>query len=226
MPALDWNDFATERIDTGAANLGVRVGGSGPPVVVLHGFPQHSLMWRRVAPILAERFTVIAPDQRGMGASSIPSGVVTKSELAADLARVLDHLGHARACVAGYDLGAGVAAAFARDHPERVERLAVMEFVLAGFGLEAAMAPKPGWDASSNWHFAVFTAPDVAAWLFQGREREMLEWFFWHESHLGAGAVPAEDLDAYARALSRPGALRAGPATTRRSFRTPRTTPR
>ncbi|MGY9049031.1 hypothetical protein P775_11630 [Puniceibacterium antarcticum] len=210
MSATQWNDFRTERIDTGSANLAVRIGGSGPPLVLLHGFPQHSLMWRQVAPLLADRFTVIVPDQRGMGASSIPENMATKTDLSNDLARALDHLGHAQACVAGYDLGAGVAVAFARDHPERVTRLAVLEFVLAGFGLESAMAPKAGWNAGSNWHFAVFAAPDVAVWLFAGREREMLEWFFWHESHQGASVVVADDLDAYARALSRPGALRAG----------------
>jgi pimeloyl-ACP methyl ester carboxylesterase len=210
MPAIEWNDFHTERINTGAANLAVRIGGSGPPLVLLHGFPQHSLMWRRVAPLLTDTFTVIVPDQRGMGASSLPDGMATKTDLAADLAKVLDHLGHLEANFAGYDLGAGAAVAFARDNPQRVRRLAVMEFVLAGFGLEEAMAPKAGWNAASNWHFSVFAAPDVAVWLFTGRERELLDWFFWHGSHLGSGAVSSDDLDAYARALSRPGALRAG----------------
>ena len=64
----DWADFAVRRIDTGDATLVVRVGGAGPPIVLLHGFPQHSPVWRKVAPILAERFTAIVPDQRGMGA--------------------------------------------------------------------------------------------------------------------------------------------------------------
>ena len=209
MSLLTWTEFHTERVEAGDGTLAVRVGGAGPPVVLLHGFPQHSLTWRRVAPILAERFTVIAPDLRGMGASSIPAGVVTKTEMAADLARVLDHLGVDSACVAGHDLGAGVAVAFARDFPERTRRLAVMEFVAAGFGLEAAMAPKAGWNADSNWHFSVLAAPDVAAWLFAGRERAMLDWFFGHESHMGVCAISAQDLEAYARALSRPGALRA-----------------
>ena len=83
-----WGDFAVHRIDTGAASLAVRVGGSGPAVVLLHGFPQHSLVWRRVAPVLAEQFTVIVPDQRGMGASSIPHEGFTKTDMAHDLAAV------------------------------------------------------------------------------------------------------------------------------------------
>lgn len=207
---MNWDEFETIRVDVGEAKLAVRIGGSGPPIVLLHGFPQHSLMWHTVAPLLADRFTVIAPDQRGMGASTIADGHYTKTALAGDLARVLDALGHEKACVAGYDLGAGVAVAFARDHPARVQRLAVLEFVLAGFGLEQAMAPQQGWRADSNWHFSVFAAPDVAVWLFAGRERELLEWFFWHGSHVGSAAVSQEHMAAYVRALSRPGALRAG----------------
>lgn len=205
-----WADFAFHRIDTGDATLSVRVGGAGPPVVLLHGFPQHSLVWRKIAPVLGERFTMIVPDQRGMGASTIPDGGFTKTMMAHDLAVVLDALGHPKASVAGYDLGAGVAVAFARLYPERIDRLAVMEFVAAGFGLEQAMAPKKGWNVDSNWHFSVFAAPDVAVWLFTGRERELLNWFFGHEGHGGNGTVDADDLDHYVRALARPGVLRAG----------------
>lgn len=206
----DWADFAVHRIDVGDATLAVRVGGAGPAVALLHGFPQHSLVWRKIAPILAERFTVIVPDQRGMGASTLPAGGFTKTDMARDLVALLDALGHERACVAGYDLGAGVAVAFARDYPERTERIAVMEFVAAGFGLEQAMAPTKGWNVDSNWHFSVFAAPDVAAWLFAGRERELLHWFFGHEGHGGNGTVDPDDLDQYVRSLARPGALRAG----------------
>ncbi len=203
-------EFEVRRIDVDGAQIAVRIAGEGPPLVLLHGFPQHSLMWHAIAPALADRFTVIVPDQRGLGASTISVGGYSKTELARDLAAVLDALGHDRVRLAGYDLGAGVAAAFAREYPERVERLAVMEFVLPGFGLEAAMAPRPGWHAGSNWHFAVFAAPDVATWLFTGRERALLEWFFWHGSHGGSQAVSDDHLLAYERALSRPGVLRAG----------------
>lgn len=204
------DDFVTKRVDVGDAQIAVKIGGAGPPLVLVHGFPQHSLMWHHIAPVLAESFTVIVPDQRGMGASTITAGGYSKTELAGDLIKVLDALGHDSVALAGYDLGAGVAVAFARDHPDRVEKLAVLEFVLAGFGLEDAMVPRLGWGAQSNWHFGVFAAADVATWLFTGRERELLEWFFWHESHAGSGPVSEEHLAAYARALSHPGALRAG----------------
>lgn len=207
---MTFDEFEIMRVDVADAKIAVRVGGAGPALVLLHGFPQHSLMWRKIAPLLADRFTVIVPDQRGMGASTIPTGAFTKTDMARDLAAMLDALGHDRASVAGYDLGAGVAVAFARDHPERTERLAVIEFVAAGFGLEQAMAPRKGWNVDSNWHFSVFAAPDVAAWLFAGRERELLNWFFGHEGHGGNGTVDSDDFDHYVRALARPGALRAG----------------
>lgn len=72
------------------------------------------------------------------------------------------------------------------------------------------MAPKKGWTVESNWHFGVFALPDVAVWLFAGREREMLDWFFGHGSYLGAAAIRSNDLEEYVRTLSRPGALRSG----------------
>jgi pimeloyl-ACP methyl ester carboxylesterase len=207
---IAWDAMEVRRLTVGDVQLAVRVGGTGPAVVLLHGFPQHSRTFRRIAPALTDRFTLIVPDQRGMGGSTLMAAPFSKTDMACDLAGLLDTLDIDEASVAGYDLGAGVAVAFARDYPERTRRLAAMEFVLAGFGLEAAMAPRRGWNVDSNWHFSVFAAPDVAAWLFTGRERELLAWFFAHEAHAGADAVPPEDFEAYVRQLSRPGAIRSG----------------
>lgn len=125
---MTFDEFDIIRVDLDDAKMAVRLGGAGPALVLLHGFPQHSLMWRKIAPLLADWFTMIVPDQRGMGASTIPTGAFTKTDMARDLAAMLDGLGHDRVSVAGYDLGAGVAVALARDYPERTERLAVMEF--------------------------------------------------------------------------------------------------
>ena len=208
MPS-DIEGFEAKRVRLDDADLYVRHGGSGPPLVLLHGMPQHGLMWHTVAPLLFERFTVIVPDQRGAGASSSGPGPHTKTRLAADLAAVLDAFDHDRAHIAGYDLGAGVAIALARDFSERVDKLCVMEFGLPGFGFEAELTAGEEWTNRSNWHLGLFTLPDVALWLFQGREREMLAWFFWHLSHQGQGAVSEAHLDLYARTLSQPGSLRA-----------------
>lgn len=187
-----------------------RRAGNGPPVVLLHGWPQHSLMWHTIGPILAERFTVIAPDQRGAGMSSITPGGYDKTTMARDLAQLLDSLGIERVFLVGYDLGAGTAAAFARDYPQRVARVAFMEFGLAGFGYEVFMTPQRGWTLNSNWHLALFTVPDAAEWMLRGRERELLGWFFYHFAYSGNASVSAAHFDAYHREISKPGALRAG----------------
>lgn len=204
------DDFETHRVKTApGVNLFVRDGGSGPALILLHGWPQHGLMWHTVAPALAQNFRVIVPDMRGAGNSSIPPGGYDKVTMAADIIAVMDALEIETARVVGYDLGAGVAYALAAGHRDRVERLAVMEFGLPGFGYESFMAPTPDWDNGANWHLGLFTLPDVAEMAFGGKERELLSWFFWHLAHDGEAVNPAH-FEAYVRAVQRPGALRAG----------------
>lgn len=203
-------EFTTHRVQTApGVNLFVRDGGTGTPLILLHGWPQHGLMWHTVAPALAQTHRVIVPDLRGAGNSSIPPGGYDKVTMAADIVAVMDALEIETAQVAGYDLGSGVAYALAAGHRDRVSKLAVMEFGLAGFGYESFMAPTPQWDNGANWHLGLFTLPDVGVMAFQGRERELLSWFFWHLAH-DPEAVSAEHFDAYLRAIQRPGALRAG----------------
>jgi haloacetate dehalogenase len=122
----------TSTIDTGEAAIFATVSGAGPPLLLLHGFPQTQLMWRDVAPQLARRFTVVCADLRGYGASSCPPSApdhapYTKRAMAQDMVEVMDALGFARFDVAGHDRGGRVAYRLALDHPERVERLAVLD---------------------------------------------------------------------------------------------------
>ena len=179
-------------------------------VVLLHGFPQHSLMWHAVAPQLAGRFRVLVPDARGMGGSSIPRAGYDKTTMARDVVAILDGLEIGSVHIVGYDLGAGVACAFARDHADRLDRLAVMEFGLAGFGYEQMMTPQPDWSLRSNWHLALMCVPDAAEWLLKGKEEELLSWFFWHNAYGDGAAIRSEHHDAYLSGLRRPGVLRAG----------------
>lgn len=107
-------------------------GGSGPPLLLLHGYPQTSACWRKIAPALAERFTVVAADLRGYGASSKPKGggdhsAYSKRAMAADQVALMRALGHARFRLVGHDRGGRVAHRLALDHPEAVERLAVLD---------------------------------------------------------------------------------------------------
>ncbi len=126
--------LALRRIRCTVGEIAVRIGGSGPPVLLLHGYPQSHAMWHRVAPLLAARHTVVCPDLRGYGASAKPPGdpehrTYAKRSSAADLVELADALGFARFVVAGHDRGGRVAHRLALDHPERVERLAVLDIV-------------------------------------------------------------------------------------------------
>ena len=129
--------FTLSRIDTGEAELRVRTGGSGPPLLLLHGHPQTHVMWHRIAPDLARTFTVVAPDLRGYGESSKPPTTedhepYSKRAMARDMVSLMHQLGFERFSVAGHDRGGRCAYRLALDHPERVERLAVLDIIPTG----------------------------------------------------------------------------------------------
>lgn len=188
---------------------GGQAGDGEPTVVLLHGWPQHSLQWHAVAPRLAERHRVIAPDLPGCGGSAIRRSGYDKQALALSLRGLLEQVAPGPVRLVGYDHGAGVAYSYACAHPADVRQLVFIEYVLPGCGYEKAMLPTPGWHTGSNWQLSLFTVPDVAEFAFRGRERELLSWFFWHGS-CNPSAVSPEHLDEYVRNVSRPGALRAG----------------
>ena len=124
--------FKVHRIDAGGTGIHAAVGGSGPPLLLLHGHPQTHVTWHKVAPRLAERFTVVAPDLRGYGDSDKPDGGAdhanySKRAMAADQVAVMRSLGFPRFAVAGHDRGGRVAHRMALDHPGAVERLAVLD---------------------------------------------------------------------------------------------------
>lgn len=181
-------------------------GGQGTPLVLLHGFPQHWWMWRKVMPALAQHFRVIAVDQRGMGGTAITADGYDKTTLARDLHALMAKLGIDRAHVCGYDLGGGTAYAYASLYPEAVHKLVMIEFAPPGFGYEYGMQPVRDWQ---SWQLAFFTTPDVAVQFIAGKERELLAWYFWHWSY-NPDAVDQADFEVYVRQLQKPGALRAG----------------
>ena len=129
-----FEDFERVRVETEGATIeGVR-GGEGPPVLLLHGYPQTHAMWHLVAPLLAESFTVVATDLRGYGDNSKPEGGkdhagYSKRVMALDQVEVMRELGFESFAVVGHDRGARVAHRMALDHPERVAKLAVLDIV-------------------------------------------------------------------------------------------------
>ena len=126
--------FDRRMISTRGANIFVRLGGNGPPLVLLHGYPQTHAMWHRVAPELAQQFSLIIPDLRGYGSSSIPADTqdhfsYSKRAMAQDVCDIMDSLGHAEFLICGHDRGGRVAYRLALDNPERVSRLAVLDII-------------------------------------------------------------------------------------------------
>ncbi len=124
--------FEIRRIETSRAEINLRLGGSGPPLLLLHGYPQTHVMWHRVAPYLAERFTVAAADLRGYGDSAKPASdpahaTYSKRAMARDQVEVMSSLGFERFAVVGHDRGARVTHRMALDHPDRVERAVVLD---------------------------------------------------------------------------------------------------
>ncbi|MER5701918.1 alpha/beta hydrolase [Micromonospora sp. NPDC002296] len=156
--------FALEEIDVGEVRLRVRHGGSGPPVVLLHGHPRTHATWHRVAPLLAREHTVICPDLRGYGGSSKPPGdpghtTYAKRAMARDVVGLLDALGHDRAAVVGHDRGCYAAMRTALDHPGRVSRLGVLDGVPIGEALARADARF----AARWWHWFFLGQSDKPA---------------------------------------------------------------
>src|SRR6478672_8589886 len=129
-----FDGFELSFIDTGEATIRVRHGGSGPPLLLLHGHPQTHLMWHKIAPRLARDFTVVAADLRGYGDSSKPASSQDHAPyamraLARDQVRLMEKLGFTHFSLAGHDRGARCAYRLALDYPERVQKLAVLDIV-------------------------------------------------------------------------------------------------
>jgi haloacetate dehalogenase len=126
--------FASRFVQTGAGRIFTRIGGDGPPVLLLHGYPQTNVMWHRVAPALAQRRTLVIADLPGYGASDAPEAAAdhspyTKRAMAAALIEAMEKLGHKSFSVVGHDRGGRVGYRLALDHPQRIARLAVLDIV-------------------------------------------------------------------------------------------------
>ncbi|MEW2378204.1 alpha/beta hydrolase [Micromonospora sp. NPDC047812] len=195
--------FTLERIDVGEVRLRVRHGGSGPPVVLLHGHPRTHATWHRVAPLLAREHTVICPDLRGYGGSSKPPSdpghtAYAKRAMARDVVGLLDALGHDRAAVVGHDRGCYVAMRTALDHPERVSRLGVLDGVPIGEALARADAKF----AARWWH-----------WFFLGQSDKPAERVITADPDAWYGGSPAsmgeEAYADYRRAIHDPATVHA-----------------
>ncbi|KAI0137709.1 putative hydrolase [Hypoxylon sp. NC0597] len=205
-----WDDWEHGRIALQDVSIHFRYAGSGPPLLLVHGNPQFSLTWQFIGPILAQNYTVIAPDNRGAGDSSIPpDGNYSATASAADLKGVLDFLNISSTYVFGHDKGVGMAFALAVQNPGLVKRLGVAEYPIPGFGYETAATPAPYWDLYQNPQLAFFQIPDFAEFLMSGKEKQFLEWYFYHGSYSGPTAFSEDTVNRYTSSIAKPGFLRA-----------------
>ena len=193
--------------EVNGVRLFYRRAGAGEPVLLIHGFPETSHAWRKVMPLLAGRYTVIAPDLRGCGASDRPESGSDKRTVAADLRELVRSLGFDRINLVSHDVGMMVGYAYACAYPDTVRRLVLMEAALPGLGLEDLY---DGAKYPRMYHLPLFEAPNgFAEALIAGRERLFVEHFMRQQAYNQDGIEP-EALDEYARCLAAPGALRGG----------------
>ncbi|MDQ3781548.1 MAG: alpha/beta hydrolase [Actinomycetota bacterium] len=181
-----FHGFDLHHLDVGGVTLRVRIGGSGPPLLLLHGHPQTHMMWHRVAPRLSDQFRLVIPDLRGYGESSKPPTTddhepYSKRAMAQDFVRLMDQLGHESYGVVGHDRGARVAYRLALDHPHRVTRLAVLDIVpTAEMWRFAERSGKRFGLVDYHWYFLampdglperLITAAPTAYYFTTGRDR-------------------------------------------------------
>jgi haloacetate dehalogenase len=186
--------------------------GAGPPVVLLHGFPETSFAWRHQIPVLAEQFRVIAPDLRGYGETEKPASGYDKRTMANDLVALLRHLGISRIALIGHDRGARVATRFAKDHPDLIDRLVVMDNVPTRIVARSMNAQI----ARAYWFFAFHLVPDLPEALIAGREDLWLRHFF-SDWCFNPHTITGADFDHYLAAYRAPGAVRGAMADYRAS---------
>jgi pimeloyl-ACP methyl ester carboxylesterase len=195
-------DFKIQRIPANGTTMYVRIGGTGPAVVLLHGYGETGDVWAPLARVLARDHTVIVPDLRGIGLSPQTQRGYDKKTQGEDIAGVLDALKIAKADLVTHDIGNMVGYAFAAEHPERIGKFILIDAPLPGIG---------PWDeivrSHALWHFS-FWGPDAER-LVSGRERIYLD-RFWNEFSADPKKFDTASREHYAKLYARPGAMHAG----------------
>jgi pimeloyl-ACP methyl ester carboxylesterase len=205
LPAGFNRTFHSRFVDTGGLRLHAVIGGEGPPLLLVHGWPENWYAWRRVMPALARDFEVIAVDQRGIGRSDKPARGYDTGTLADDLVALMDALGHERFAVVGHDTGHFISYALAADHPNRVERVALLEVPGPPGAIPSPPLFLPEPINNKVWHIPFNRVDKVPEQLIRGRE----DIYFGYEFAIQAGKkLPREVVRYYVRLVSNPKSLR------------------
>ena len=194
--------FISRSANIDGAKIHYTVGGSGPAVILLHGFAETSKMWAPILPTLAAKFTVIAPDLPGIGDSSIPSDGIDMKRAAIQIHDLVHSVGIGQARIVGHDIGLMVAYAYAAQFPSETEKLVVMDAFLPG-----VQGWEPIYNSANYWHFRV--NGQTAEALVRGRERIYFAYFWDGLAADKNRSLPKADRSAYITAYSRPKRMRA-----------------
>ncbi|WP_433761194.1 alpha/beta fold hydrolase [Nocardia sp. CA-135398] len=195
------SDISIRRIETNGISTEVAIAGNGPAVLLLHGFPHTWQLWHAVIGPLAQRYRVIAPDLRGLGAATRAPDGYDADTLAADAEGLLDALAEPNATVIAIDAGTPPAFLLAMRRPERVRQLVLMESLLGALpGAEDFLAAGPPW-----W-FGFHAIPGLAETVLAGNESAYIDWFLTTGTH-GRG-IPEDIRDAFVTTYTGREALR------------------
>lgn len=179
-------------------------GGSGFPIVLLHGWPQSWRCWHKILPELSEQYSFVAPDLRGLGDSSRPLSGYDKATIAEDIRKLIhEHLGIKEYFLIAHDWGGPVAFVLASKYPDHVKKLVMLDTAVPGDG--SGTFSQNG----RRWHHAFHQTPDLPESLIAGREKTYFGWFYDNYGYQ-PGAISKEDQQEYLRTYTKPGALRSG----------------
>ena len=195
--------FTSRYVDTGDLRLHAVIGGEGPPLLLVHGWPETWYAWRLLMPALARDFEVIAVDQRGIGLSDKPASGYDTGTLADDLVALMDALGHQRFALAGHDTGFAISYALAADHPDRVDRVALAEIPGPPGRLPHRRCSCPRRSTTGSGTSRSPASRRCPSRWSRGTEGV----FFGYEFAVQGGKLPAELIDYYVQMLSEPDVL-------------------
>ena len=186
-------------------NMHYIIGGKGDPIVLSHGWPETWYEWRHIIPqLIANNYTVIAPDMRGLGDSEKPQTGYDKKTVAEDIYQLVKKLGYNKIYLVAHDWGGAVAYSYAAAHSQDVNKMVILDIFLPGFGYEEAGNFSP----NGIWHLSFHAVRDLPEKLIEGKEDTYLNWFY--DWTYNQSAITLEAREEYIKQYSKPGAMRAG----------------